>query len=70
MAAKTNFAQQTPEQRRGEMIDAQEFHQITEFVAACCRQWPGAMIVLRPDDASVGANAPIQLENGHRETDL
>jgi len=27
---------------------AQEFNQIKRFVAECRRQWPGAMIVLRP----------------------
>ena len=40
---------QTPEQRRADVVAAQEFHQIKKFVAACRRQWPGAMIVLRPD---------------------
>ena len=58
MAAKTHFGKQTPEQRYAEMLDAQEFHQIKKFVAACRRQWPGAMIVLRPDSAPTGANAP------------
>jgi hypothetical protein len=61
MAAKTNFAQQTPEQRYAEMLDAQEFHQIEKFVAACRRQWPGAMIVLRPDGEPVGASPPSNL---------
>jgi hypothetical protein len=61
MAAKTNFAQQTPEQRYAEMLDAQEFHQIQKFVGACRRQWPGAMIVLRPDGAPVGASPPSNL---------
>ena len=46
------------ERRRAEDADAQEFHQIQKFVAACRRQWPGAMIVLRPDGAPTGANAP------------
>jgi hypothetical protein len=54
-------AKQTPEQRYTEMLDAQEFHQIKKFVAACRRQWPGAMIVLRPDSAPTGANAPPNL---------
>jgi hypothetical protein len=49
-----------PERRRAEDADAQEFHQIQKFVAACRRQWPGAMIALRPnqDGAPAGANAP------------
>jgi hypothetical protein len=37
---------------------AQEFHRIKKFVAACRRQWPGAMIVLWPDSTPKGANAP------------
>jgi hypothetical protein len=43
--------------------DAREFYQIQKFVAACRRQWPGAKIVLRPnqDGASTGADAPIPL---------
>ena len=51
-----------PERRRAEDADAQEFHQIQNFVAACRRQWPGAMIVLRPDGAPTGANAPSNLK--------
>jgi hypothetical protein len=50
-------ATQTPEQRRADVIAAQEFHQIQKFAAACRRQWPGAMIVLRPDGVPNGANA-------------
>jgi hypothetical protein len=50
------------ERRRAEDADAQEFQQIRKFVAACRRQWPGAMIVLRPDDAPVGASAPSNLK--------
>jgi hypothetical protein len=34
-----------------------EFYRIQEFVAACRRQWPGAMIVLRPDSVSSDASA-------------
>ncbi len=49
----------TPEQRRADVAAAQEFHQIQRFVAACRRQWPGAMIVLWPDGVPTGANAPI-----------
>ena len=47
-----------------EMSDAQEFNLIKRFVAACRQQWPGAKIVLRPnqDGASTGANAPINPE--------
>jgi hypothetical protein len=44
--------------RRADVIAAQEFHQIQRFAAACRRQWPGAMIVLRPDGAPTGADAP------------
>jgi hypothetical protein len=36
----------------------QEFQQIQKFVAACRRQWPGAMIVLRPDGVRTGASTP------------
>jgi hypothetical protein len=37
-----------------------EFEQIRKFVAACRRQWPGAKVVLWPNDgASVVADAPI-----------
>jgi hypothetical protein len=52
----------TPEQRRAEMLDAQQFDRIKEFVAACRRQWPGAVIVLRPDGAPMGANGPSNLK--------
>jgi hypothetical protein len=49
----------SPQQHRGaDGAAEQEFHQIQKFVAACRRQWPGAMIVLWPDDAPTGANAP------------
>ena len=41
---------QTLEQRRADVVAAQEFHQIKKFVAACRRQWPGAKIVLRPNE--------------------
>jgi hypothetical protein len=51
--------QQSFEQRRSDAANAQEFHQIQQFVAACRRQWPGATIVLRPDGAPTGASAPI-----------
>jgi hypothetical protein len=44
-------APQTLEQRCADVAAAKEFHQIRKFVAACRRQWPGAMIVLRPDGA-------------------
>ena len=39
--------------------DAREFQKIQKFIAACRQQWPGAKIVLRPneDDASSGADA-------------
>ena len=45
-------AKQTPEQRCAEIVDAQEFSEIEKFVAACRRQWPGAMIVLRPNQGA------------------
>jgi len=44
------------EQRRSDAANAQEFHQIQQFVAECRRHWPGAIIVLRPDGASVGTD--------------
>ncbi len=44
-------AARTPEQQRADLLAAQQFHLITKFVAACRRQWPGAVIVLRPDGA-------------------
>jgi len=48
--------------------DPQEFHQIKKFVAACRRQWPGAMLVLRPnqDGAPAGASAP-PTQNSHQK---
>jgi hypothetical protein len=48
-------------ERRAEMGDAHEFFQIQRFAAACRLQWPGAKIVLRPnqDGASIGADMPI-----------
>jgi hypothetical protein len=54
-------APQTLEQRRADAVDAHEFHQIQKFAAACRRQWPGAMIVLRPDSVPSGAGAPPNL---------
>jgi hypothetical protein len=57
MPAKTNFGKRTPEQHCADAAAAREFHQIQKFVAACRRQWPGAIIVLRPDGALVGAIA-------------
>jgi hypothetical protein len=59
---------QTLEQRRADVVAAQEFHQIKKFVAACRRQWPGAMIVLRPDSAPTRANAPPNLNLAPGET--
>jgi hypothetical protein len=50
-------AQQSSEQRRSDAANAQEFHQIQQFVAECRRLWPGAMIVLRPDGAPVAGPA-------------
>jgi hypothetical protein len=53
-------AQQSSEQRRSDAANAQEFHQIQQFVAACRRQWPGAIIVLRPDGTPVAGPANEQ----------
>lgn len=49
------------ERRHSEMSNAQEFFHIQQFVAACRQQWPGAKIVLRPnqDGESIGADMPI-----------
>jgi hypothetical protein len=61
-------APQTLEQRRADTVAAQEFHQIQKFAAACRLQWPGAKIVLRPNEggAPAGANAPPN-QNPHRK---
>jgi hypothetical protein len=47
---------------------AREFQQIQNFVAACRRQWPGAVIVLRPnrDGPPAGASGPPNSETGTR----
>jgi hypothetical protein len=45
------------ERRCADIVAGQEFHQIKKFVATCRRQWPGAIIVLRPDSAPVRADA-------------
>jgi hypothetical protein len=50
------------ERRCADIVAAQAFHQIKKFAAACRRQWPGAMIVLRPDGAPTGASAPTNLK--------
>jgi hypothetical protein len=53
----------TPEQRCADAVAVQEFQQINQFVSACRRQWPGATIVLRPnDDASRVTDAPTNLK--------
>jgi hypothetical protein len=52
-------AKRVSEQRCCDAVNAQEFHEIRAFVAACRRLWPGAMIVLRPDGAPTGASASI-----------
>jgi hypothetical protein len=62
----TPCAKLASEQRRSDAANAQEFHQIQKFVAACRRQWPGAIIVLRPDGARTGASAPSN-QNQHPE---
>jgi hypothetical protein len=64
--AQRRLAFRTPEQRSADLLAAQEFQQITKFVAACRRQWPGAMILLRPDGAPLGAGAPTT-RNQHLE---
>ena len=46
------------QQRYADLLAAEEFQRIARFAAACRRQWPGAMIVLRPDGAQTGASAP------------
>jgi hypothetical protein len=59
------------EQQSLETSDAQEFFQIQRFVAAFRQQWPGAKIVLRPEQggASAGANAsPTTLQSHQKET--
>jgi hypothetical protein len=59
---------ETPEQRRADLLASQEFNLIKKFVAACRRQWPDAVIVLRPnqDDAPAGASAP-STQNLHQK---
>jgi hypothetical protein len=59
-----------PEQRHADAANAQEFHQIQKFVAAWRRQWPGAMIVLRPDGAPIAANAPSNLKPAPGESPM
>jgi hypothetical protein len=51
--------------------DIQEFYRIQRFVAACRRQWPGAMIVLRPNQNAVAAGAPhaVPSPNPHQKKD-
>jgi hypothetical protein len=56
----------TAEQRCADAANAREFQRIQQSAAACRRQWPGAMIVLRPDGAPTGANAPPNPETGIR----
>jgi hypothetical protein len=58
-------AAQTPEQRCAEVIAAREFREIQKFAAACRRQWPGAMIVLRPNEGGSpeGADVPPNPES-------
>jgi len=47
--ARAQAGAPTPEQRSADPIAAQELHRIAKFAAARRRQWPGAMIALRPD---------------------
>ena len=55
--------------RCADIVAAQEFHQIQKFVAACRRQWPGAKIVLRPNEGGPpqGADAPPPNQNLHQK---
>jgi hypothetical protein len=50
-------------------MTSDEFYRIQKFVAACRRQWPGAMIVLRPNqsDASTGAKSVVLSLNPHQK---
>jgi hypothetical protein len=57
----------TPHQQPADLLAAQEFHRIRKFVAECRRHWPGAMIVLRPDSAPSGADAPPNLNSAPGE---
>ena len=61
--------EQTNERRRSEKSDAQEFYQIQKFAAACRRQWPGAKIVLRPNEGGPpeGADAPPPNQTLHQK---
>lgn len=57
--------------RHNATADAQEFYQIRRFVAACRQQWPGARIVLRPDQDGAPKSAyapPITLKPHPKET--
>jgi hypothetical protein len=60
----------TAEQRSADLLAAHEFHQIKKFVAACRQQWPGAKIVLRPNESGPppGAGAPLPNQNLHQRT--
>jgi hypothetical protein len=60
-AANPQALASTPHQRAADLAAAHEFYQIQKFVAACRRQWPDAVIVLRPDGAPVGASPPSNL---------
>jgi hypothetical protein len=66
--AQRRPAFRTPELRSADHLAAKEFQQIAKFVAACRRRWPGAMIVLRPnqDGAPAGASAPPNPESRTR----
>ena len=58
------------EQHCTDLLAAQEFQQITKFVAACRRQWPGAMIALRPNEGGPpqGADAPPNSKSAPERT--
>jgi hypothetical protein len=55
--------------RCADIAVAQEFHQIQKFAAACRRRWPGAMIVLRPNEGGPpqGADAAPPNQNPHQK---
>jgi len=47
----------SPQQRCADAANAREFQRIQTFAAACRRQWPGAVIVLRPNQGGAPAGA-------------
>jgi hypothetical protein len=43
---------------RASRADGHEYSKVLNFVAACRQQWPGACIVLRPEEESPLATLP------------